>query len=105
MVLGMHYCPKRRVEATEMDDLWRSSRISRKERIRNVAIRQFGLEETSIKEIEQNIEVTVLPKVSHLSIRVTMIKIGLFIVVSISRFKVMLLSTMFITVSQQHDKT
>jgi len=46
---------KRRVEATEMDDLRRSSRISRKERIRNVTIRQqIGLEETIIKEIEQN---------------------------------------------------
>jgi hypothetical protein len=32
-----------------------SSRISRKERIRNVTIRQqIGLEETIIKEIEQN---------------------------------------------------
>jgi len=31
---------ERRVEATEMDALRRSSRISRKERIRNVAIRQ-----------------------------------------------------------------
>jgi hypothetical protein len=38
---------KRRVEATEMDALARSSRISRKERIRNVTIRQqIGLEET-----------------------------------------------------------
>jgi hypothetical protein len=38
-----------------MDVLWRSTRISRKERIRNVAIRQqIGLEETIIKEIEQN---------------------------------------------------
>ena len=46
---------KRRVEATEMDALMRSSRISRKERIRNVTIRQkIGLEETLIKEIEQN---------------------------------------------------
>jgi len=46
---------KRRVEATEMDALRRSSRISRKERIRNVTIRQqIGLEETIIKEIEQN---------------------------------------------------
>ena len=46
---------KRRVEATEMDGLSRSSRISRKERIRNVTIRQqIGLEETIIKEIEQN---------------------------------------------------
>jgi hypothetical protein len=46
---------KRRVEATEMDALMRSSRISRKERIRNVTIRQqIGLEETTIIEIEQN---------------------------------------------------
>ena len=46
---------KRRVEATEMDALRRSSRISRKERIRNVTIRQqIGLGETIIKEIEQN---------------------------------------------------
>jgi hypothetical protein len=45
---------KRRVEATEMDAL-RSSRISRKDGIRNVTIRQqIGLEETIIKEIEQN---------------------------------------------------
>jgi hypothetical protein len=41
---------KRRVEATEMDALRRSLRISRKERIRNVTIRQqIGLEETIIK--------------------------------------------------------
>jgi len=46
---------KRRVEATEMDGQRRSSRISRKERIINVTIRQqIGLEETIIKEIEQN---------------------------------------------------
>jgi len=45
---------KRRVEATEMDALRRSSRISRKERIRNVTIRQIGVGETIIKEIEQN---------------------------------------------------
>ena len=46
---------KRQVEATEMDTLRRSSRISRKDRIRNVTIRQqIGLEETIIKEIEQN---------------------------------------------------
>ena len=46
---------KRRVEATEMDVLRRSSRISRKDRIRNVTIRQqTGLEETIIKEIEHN---------------------------------------------------
>jgi hypothetical protein len=44
---------KRRVEATEMDALRISSRISRKERIRNVTIRQqIGLEKT--KETEQN---------------------------------------------------
>jgi len=43
---------KRQVKATEMDALRRSSRISRKERIRNVTIRQqIGLEETIIKEI------------------------------------------------------
>jgi len=46
---------KRQVEATEMDALRRSSRISRKDRIRNVTIRQqIGLEETIVKEIEQN---------------------------------------------------
>jgi hypothetical protein len=46
---------KRRIEVTEMDALRRSSRISRNERIRNVTIRQqIGLEETIIKEIEQN---------------------------------------------------
>jgi hypothetical protein len=46
---------KRRVEATEMDALRRSSRISRKEKIRNVTIRQqIELEETIIKETEQN---------------------------------------------------
>jgi len=45
----------RQVEATEMDALRRSSRISRTERIRNVTIRQrIGLEEPIIKEIEQN---------------------------------------------------
>ena len=38
-----------------MDALRRSSRISRKDRIRNITIRQqIGLEETIIKEIEQN---------------------------------------------------
>jgi hypothetical protein len=38
-----------------MDALRRSSRISRKERIRNVTLRQqTGLVETIIKEIEQN---------------------------------------------------
>ena len=46
---------KRRVATTETDALGRSSRITRKERIRNVTIRQqIGLEETIIKEIEQN---------------------------------------------------
>jgi hypothetical protein len=46
---------KRRVEGTKMDALRRFSRISRKERIRNVTIRrQIGLEEIIIKEIEQN---------------------------------------------------
>ena len=43
------------MEATEMDALRRSSRISRKDRIKSVTIRQqIGLEETIIKEIEQN---------------------------------------------------
>jgi hypothetical protein len=38
-----------------MDALRKSSRISGKERIRNVTIRQqIGLEETIIKKIEQN---------------------------------------------------
>jgi len=46
---------KRQVEATEMDAPRRSSRISGKERVRNVTVRQqIGLEETIIKEIEQN---------------------------------------------------
>jgi len=46
---------KRRMEATEMDGLRRSCRISRKDRIRNVTVRQqIGLEETIIKEIGQN---------------------------------------------------
>jgi len=46
---------KRRVGATEMDALRRSSRLSRKERIRNVTMRQqIGLEETIVKETEQN---------------------------------------------------
>ena len=45
---------KRRVEATEMDGLRRSSRISRKDRIRNVTVRQqIGLEETIIKEMNK----------------------------------------------------
>jgi hypothetical protein len=42
---------KRRVEATEMEALRRSSRISRKDRIRNVTIRQqIGLEEAIIRD-------------------------------------------------------
>jgi hypothetical protein len=46
---------KRLIEATEKDALRRSSRISRKERIKNVTVRQqIGLEETIVKEIEQN---------------------------------------------------
>jgi hypothetical protein len=46
---------KRRVEATGMEVLRRSSRIARKEGIRNVTIRQqIGLEETIVKETEQN---------------------------------------------------
>jgi hypothetical protein len=46
---------KRWVKATERNALKRSLKISRKERIRNVTIRQqIGLEETIIKEIEQN---------------------------------------------------
>jgi hypothetical protein len=46
---------KRRVEATEMGAMRRSSRLSRKERIKNVTIRQqIGLEGTIVKEIEQN---------------------------------------------------
>jgi hypothetical protein len=45
---------KRRIEATEMDVLRRSSRISRKERIRNVTIRQeIGLEEAIIKKLNR----------------------------------------------------
>jgi hypothetical protein len=46
---------KRRVEATKKDALRRSSKISRKDKIRNETIRQqIGLEETIIREIEQN---------------------------------------------------
>jgi hypothetical protein len=46
---------KRRVEATEMEALKRSWRISRKERNKNATIRQqIGIEETIVKEIEQN---------------------------------------------------
>jgi AAA+ superfamily predicted ATPase len=42
---------KRQAEATEMDVLRRSSRISKKERIRNVTIRkQIGQEETIINK-------------------------------------------------------
>jgi hypothetical protein len=45
---------KRRVEATEMDVLRKSSRISRKERIRNVTIRQqIGLDETIVKKLNR----------------------------------------------------
>jgi len=45
---------KRWVEATEMDAVRRSSRISRKVRIRNVTIRQqIGLEAPIVKDIEQ----------------------------------------------------
>jgi hypothetical protein len=45
---------KRHVEATEMGALRRASRISRKEKINNVTIRQIGIKETIVKEIEQN---------------------------------------------------
>jgi hypothetical protein len=46
---------KRRFEATEMEVLRRSPRMSSKERITKVTIRrQIGLEEKTIKEIEQN---------------------------------------------------
>jgi len=46
---------KRQVEATKMGALRRSSRIWRKERIRNLTIGQrIGLEEPIIKETEQN---------------------------------------------------
>jgi hypothetical protein len=46
---------KIRVEATKMDGLGRSSKISRRDRIRNVTIRQqIGLEETIIKESGKN---------------------------------------------------
>ena len=46
---------KRRIKATEKDALRRSSRISRKEGIKNVTIRQqIALEETIVEEIEQN---------------------------------------------------
>jgi hypothetical protein len=46
---------KRRFEATEMDALRKSSRMSSKERITKVTIRQqIGLEERIVKETEQN---------------------------------------------------
>jgi hypothetical protein len=46
---------KRRIEATEMDALRRFSRTSSKERIKNITLRkQIELEETILKEIEQN---------------------------------------------------
>ena len=49
-----------------MDALRRSSRISRTERIRNVTIRQqIGLEETIVKETEQNQQVIVDLNRSH----------------------------------------
>jgi hypothetical protein len=45
---------KRRVEAAEMDTQRRSSRISRKEKIRNITIRQhIGIEETIIKKLNR----------------------------------------------------
>ena len=45
---------RRLIEATEMDALRRYSRITRKDRIRNVSIRKrTGLQETIMKEIEQ----------------------------------------------------
>ena len=54
-ILSLKIHGERRFEATEMDALRRSSRMSRKESIRNVTLRQqIGLEETIIKEIEQN---------------------------------------------------
>jgi hypothetical protein len=53
--MEIHRKSKRQVEAREMDALRRSSRISRKDRIRNVTIRQqIGLEGTIVKDIEQN---------------------------------------------------
>jgi hypothetical protein len=46
---------KRRVEATELDAPRRSSRMSRKDRIRNIAItQQIGLEETITKRSNRN---------------------------------------------------
>jgi hypothetical protein len=51
-LLKLWYFIKRLVEATEIDALRRFSRISKKERMRNVTVRQqIGLEETNIKEI------------------------------------------------------
>jgi hypothetical protein len=45
---------KRREEATDMNALRKSSRISRKERIRNVTIRQqIGIEKTIIKKLNR----------------------------------------------------
>jgi len=42
-------------DGSKLQKLQRSSRISRKERIRNVTIRQqIGLEEPVVKEVEQN---------------------------------------------------
>jgi hypothetical protein len=50
---------KRQVEGTEMDVLRTSTKISKKERIRNVTVRQLiGLEETIIKEIELQKQLT-----------------------------------------------
>jgi hypothetical protein len=45
---------KRWVEATEMDALWRSSKISRKERIRNVTLSYFR----QITGIEKKLDTT-----------------------------------------------
>jgi hypothetical protein len=46
---------KKQVETSEMDAMKKTSKISRKDRIRNLTIRQqIGPEETIIKEIEQN---------------------------------------------------
>jgi hypothetical protein len=45
---------KRRIEVTEMDSRGRSSRISRKERIKNITIRQqTELEETIVKKLNR----------------------------------------------------
>jgi len=49
------------VEATEMDALRRSSRMKRKDRIRNVTIRQkIGLERKFIKKLYINYQLDVL---------------------------------------------